>query len=149
ADRVGPAAWDGGGGLAEGCAALPGPSRLRAFGIEGEHVLTRRAFLAAGAMALAPRVRAGAAGPGRRGQQKLKLAEGDRDGLLYVPQNYKPDVATPLVLMFHGAGSTALNVSYTFPIADDLGFIVLAPDSRDEATWDMLLHGFGEDVEFI
>jgi phospholipase/carboxylesterase len=51
--------------------------------------------------------------------------------------------------MFHGAGSTALNVSYTFPIADELGFIVLAPDSRDEATWDMLLHGFGEDVEFI
>ena len=112
-------------------------------------MFTRRAFLAAGALALAPRSRAPATDPVRIGQQKLKLAEGDRDGLLYVPQNYKPDVATPLVLMFHGAGSTALNVSYTFPIADELGFIVLAPDSRDEATWDMLLHGFGEDVEFI
>ena len=100
-------------------------------------------------MALAPATRAGAADPVRIGQQKLKLADGDRDGLLYVPQNYKADVPTPLVLMFHGAGSTALNVSYTFPIADELGFIVLAPDSRDEATWDMLLHGFGEDVEFI
>ena len=113
-------------------------------------MLTRRRFLAvAGAMALAPATRAGAADPVRIGQQKLKLADGDRDGLLYVPQNYKADVPTPLVLMFHGAGSTALNVSYTFPIADELGFIVLAPDSRDEATWDMLLHGFGEDVEFI
>jgi phospholipase/carboxylesterase len=114
-------------------------------------VLTRRRFLAAaGAMTIVPRLRArAAADPVRIGQQKLKLADGDRDGLLYVPQNYKPDVPTPLVLMFHGAGSTALNVSYTFPIADELGFIVLAPDSRDEATWDMLLHGFGEDVEFI
>jgi len=55
----------------------------------------------------------------------------------------------PLILMLHGAGNTALSVTYTFEIADDLGFIVLAPDSRDESTWDMLLHGFGEDVEFI
>jgi phospholipase/carboxylesterase len=113
-------------------------------------MLTRRAFLAAaGATALAPRLRLRASDPVRIGQQKLKLAEGDRDGVLYVPQTYTLDVATPLVLMFHGAGSTALNVAYTFPIADDLGFIVLAPDSRDEATWDMLLHGYGEDVEFI
>ena len=83
-------------------------------------MLTRRTFLtAAGAMAIAPRLGArAAADPVRIGQQKLKLADGDRDGLLYVPQNYKPDVPTPLVLMFHGAGSTALNVSYTFPIAD-------------------------------
>ena len=115
-------------------------------------MLTRRSFLTAAAgIAIAPRLRgrAAAADPVRIGQQKLKLAEGDRDGLLYVPQTYKPDVPTPLVLMFHGAGSSALNVSYTFPVADDLGFIVLAPDSRDEATWDMLLHGYGDDVEFI
>ena len=55
----------------------------------------------------------------------------------------------PLVLMLHGAGGTGRAVSYTFEIADDLGIIVLAPDSRDEATWDMLLRGFGDDVEFI
>jgi len=114
----------------------------------GDYVLSRRAFLTATAGTAFARA-ARAADPVRIGQQKLKLAEGDRDGLLYVPKNYKPDVATPLVLMFHGAGSSALNVAYTFPIADDLGFIVLAPDSRDEATWDMLLHGFGDDVEFI
>ena len=114
-------------------------------------MLTRRSFLTAAAgIAIAPRLRGrAAADPVRIGQQKLKLAEGDRDGLLYVPQTYKPDVPTPLVLMFHGAGSSALNVSYTFPVADELGFIVLAPDSRDEATWDMLLHGYGDDVEFI
>jgi len=111
-------------------------------------MVTRRIFLAAaGAMAFARAVRA--ADSVRIGQQPLRLGDGNRDGLLYIPQGYKPDVAMPMVLMFHGAGSTALNVSYTFPIADDLGIIILAPDSRDEATWDMLLHGYGEDVEFI
>jgi len=94
-----------------------------------------------------PRVRA--ADPARIGQQPLKLGDGGRDGILHVPKGYKADVATPLILMLHGAGSSGLNVGYTFPIADELGVIVLAPDSRDEATWDMLLHGFGDDVEFI
>jgi phospholipase/carboxylesterase len=109
--------------------------------------LTRRAFLqAAGATAFARAARA--ADPVRIGQQALKLGD-NRDGLLYVPRGYEPDVPMPLMLMFHGAGGTALSVSYTFEIADDLGLIVLAPDSRDEATWDMLLHGYGDDVEFI
>jgi phospholipase/carboxylesterase len=115
----------------------------------GGYVLTRRSFLVAGAAAIAGARCLRAADPVRIGQQPLKLGDNGRDGVLYVPKDYKPDVPTPLVLMFHGAGSTGLNVGYTFPIADELGFIVLAPDSRDEATWDMLLRGFGEDVEFI
>jgi phospholipase/carboxylesterase len=113
-------------------------------------VISRRLLLkTAGAIALSGGARVRAADPVRVGQQPLKLGDGGRDGVLYVPRGYTPDKAAPLVLMFHGAGSTGLNVAYTFPIADDLGAIVLAPDSRDEATWDMLLHGFGEDVEFI
>src|SRR2546427_9940868 len=110
-------------------------------------VMTRRAFLAA-AGALAYARSAPAADAVRIGQQPLKLGD-DRDGLLYIPSGYKADVAMPMVLMLHGAGNTALSVTYTFEIADDLGLIILAPDSRDEATWDMLIHGFGEDVEFI
>src|SRR5712691_492000 len=132
-------------------------------------VMTRRAFLAAagtaGALAYARPARtadadgtaeaapyeidgAAQAASYRIGQQPLKLGD-DRDGLLYIPRGYKAGVAMPLILMLHGAGNTALSVTYTFEIADDLGFIILAPDSRDESTWDMLLHGFGEDVEFI
>jgi phospholipase/carboxylesterase len=112
-------------------------------------VLTRRAFLAAaGAMAIAPAARVRASDPARIGAQPLKLGD-DRDGILYVPRGYKPDAAAPMVLMLHGAGGTGQSVSYTFEIADDLGIVVLAPDSRDEATWDLLLHGYAEDVEFI
>jgi phospholipase/carboxylesterase len=112
--------------------------------------VTRREFLAAtGAAAAIGRPRpAAAADTLRIGQQPLKLGS-DRDGVLFIPKNYKDDVPMPLVLMFHGAGGTGLGVSYTFPHADDLGVIVLAPDSRDEATWDFLVHGYGEDVEFI
>jgi phospholipase/carboxylesterase len=129
--------------------------------------VTRRAFLAAsgGAAALGSAWPAAAADPAplrsdlrgltseaadpvRLGQQPLKLGS-DRDGVLFVPKGYKPEVPAPLVLMFHGAGGTGLGVSYTFTVADDLGIIVLAPDSRDEATWDFLVHGYGEDVEFI
>jgi phospholipase/carboxylesterase len=95
-----------------------------------------------------PARRASAVEPAKIGQQPLNLGS-DRDGILYVPRGYKPDVPTPLILMFHGAGGTGLGVNYTFPMADDHGVIILAPDSRDEATWDMLLHGFGDDVDFI
>jgi len=112
--------------------------------------ISRRAFLAgagtAAALGYSRAVRG--AEPTRFGENPLKLGS-DRDGLLYIPRGYKEGVPMPLVLMFHGAGSTGRGVSYTFEIADDLGVIVLAPDSRDEATWDMLLHGFGDDVEFI
>src|SRR3954465_10274025 len=113
-------------------------------------MITRRSFLAAGgaAAAFGYGPSAAAADRVRMGQQPLKLGS-DRDGVLFVPKGYTPEVATPLVLMFHGAGGTGLGVSYTFEVADDLGIIVLAPDSRDEATWDFLVHGYGEDVEFI
>ena len=112
--------------------------------------ISRREFLvAAGAAAALGSSRAiRGAEPTRFGENPLKLGS-DRDGLLYIPRGYREGVPMPLVLMFHGAGSTGRGVSYTFEIADDLGVIVLAPDSRDEATWDMLLHGFGDDVEFI
>jgi phospholipase/carboxylesterase len=113
--------------------------------------VTRRTFLAASGAAAAlglGRTAAAAADTLRIGQQPLKLGS-DRDGVLFVPKGYKDDVPAPLVLMFHGAGGTGLGVSYTFGVADDLGVIVLAPDSRDEATWDFLVHGYGEDVEFI
>jgi len=98
---------------------------------------------------MAGRARAArAADPTRFGENPLKLGT-DRDGILYIPRGYKEGTPMPLALMLHGAGGSGRGVSYTFEIADDLGVIVLAPDSRDEATWDMLLHGFGDDVEFI
>jgi phospholipase/carboxylesterase len=113
-------------------------------------MVSRRTFLKTGGAAVALGVArpARAADLLRLGPQPLKLGS-DRDGVLFIPKGYKPEVPAPLVLMFHGAGGTGQSVSYTFDVADDHGIIVLAPDSRDEATWDFLVHGYGEDVEFI
>jgi phospholipase/carboxylesterase len=109
-------------------------------------LVSRRDFLAAASLALVARPL-----PGQEltpGQYPLKL-DTVRDGLVYVPRTYKPGVATPLVVLFHGAGGSGLSASYAFPIADELGLIVLAPDSRDERTWDVILNGFGPDLEFL
>lgn len=114
--------------------------------------MKRRDFLAAGAAAalgtLLPR-RVAAADDVAPGQHPLKVAEGDRDGLYYIPRGYKPAVATPLWLVLHGAGGTSQSTAYSFPFADEFGAIVVAPDSRDERTWDGVLRDWGPDVDFI
>jgi len=113
--------------------------------------MNRRYFLAGAAAALAgvPTAIGAQRAEIAAGQHDLKLGEADRDGLLYIPRGYTHDKPAPLMVMLHGAGNTGRGVAYTFPLADEFGVVVLAPDSRDEATWDMLLTGYGPDVEFI
>jgi phospholipase/carboxylesterase len=114
--------------------------------------MTRREFLAATAVApivgrLAQDQPSRANEPGRH---PLNLGdEPDRDGFFYIPTAYKPDVAAPLLVMLHGAGNTSLSTAYAFPLADELGIILVAPDSRDERTWDGVLRNWGPDLEFI
>ena len=82
------------------------------------------------------------------GLRQLNL-ESERDGLLYVPRSYAPEIPTPLVLMLHGAGGTGRgSMGPLLPFADTFRFMLLAPDARLE-TWDVLRGGFGPDVEFI
>jgi predicted esterase len=122
-------------------------------------LVTRRSFLAltGGLLASAPWLPV----PGSRipttvrrdepfgpGQHPLDLNKG-RDGILYVPKGYKPGVPAPLMVVLHGAGQTSAWATRLFPLADEFGVLLLAPDSRDERTWDMILGGFGPDVEFI
>jgi phospholipase/carboxylesterase len=109
-------------------------------------IVTRREFLAAAA--LTPAALGQGAPPAGPGQYPLKLGE-DRDGLVYVPKGYTPETPLPLLLMLHGAGNTSLSVQYTFPLADELGVVILAPDSRDERTWDGVLRSWGPDLEFM
>src|SRR5581483_2861162 len=78
-----------------------------------------------------------------------RLGVGERDGLLYVPKGYKAGEPMPLLVLLHGAGNTSLSTQYAYPHADDFGFIVLSPDSRDERTWDAILGVWGPDLEFI
>src|SRR5581483_10090791 len=83
------------------------------------------------------------------GSHPLKLVEGDRDGLYYIPKGYRPETAMPLWVVLHGAGGTSQSAGYIFPFADEFGVLVVAPDSRDERTWDGVLRNWGPDVDFI
>lgn len=108
-------------------------------------IVTRRDFLAGSA--LAPLLQASRPQPLGK-QVPLRLGV-DRDGFVYVPNGYTGESRMPLLVMLHGAGSTAQSVQYALPLADEFGVIVLAPDSRDERTWDGVLRSWGPDVDFI
>jgi phospholipase/carboxylesterase len=71
-----------------------------------------------------------------------------RDGLLYVPRGYDSGRPAPLAVMLHGAGRDAQRMRSTFPLADELGLVIVAPDSRGR-TWDAIEGRIGPDVEFI
>lgn len=82
------------------------------------------------------------------GVHKLGLGgSSGRDGELYIPDT--DDWPAPLLVAFHGAGGVATHTVRVFlPLADSLGAVVLAPESRAQ-TWDVILGGFGPDVEFL
>jgi phospholipase/carboxylesterase len=53
----------------------------------------------------------------------------------------------PLVVLFHGAGSSArAGLDLLGDIADDAGLLLLVPQAR-ASSWDVLHGGFGPDVE--
>ena len=73
----------------------------------------------------------------------------ERDGLVYVPPSYDASRPAPLALMLHGAGGDARGgISPFLGLADEAGLVLLAPESRGR-TWDVLVGGYGPDVEFI
>ena len=81
------------------------------------------------------------------GEHPLGLDPG-RDGLLRIPSKYRPDVPAPLAVLLHGAGGRARRVISLLGVAESLGVIVLAPESRG-STWDAIQGDYGPDVGFI
>ncbi len=72
-----------------------------------------------------------------------------RDAFLYIPKSYKPDVPAPLAVLLHGAGQEAHELFTPLqPYADELGIVLVAPNSRD-SSWDIRYGAFGDDVVFI
>ena len=66
--------------------------------------------------------------------------------LVYVPAGYRPDLAAPLAVKLHGAGSDAKAALRPFlPLADARGLLLLATDAVGR-TWDVIERDFGPDV---
>lgn len=74
-----------------------------------------------------------------------------RDGFVYMPSGYSAGTPAPLLVLLHDAAGSAKDwENYAFgQLVDDLGVVVLAPDSRFD-TWDLnKIGGLREDVAFL
>ena len=71
-----------------------------------------------------------------------------RDGTLYIPKSVKSRTSAPLLVLLHGGGGRASYFRFTFPLAEELGVVILTLDARDN-TWDGIDSPFGPDVVFI
>ncbi|HSR40671.1 MAG TPA: hypothetical protein VLL48_00830 [Longimicrobiales bacterium] len=71
-----------------------------------------------------------------------------RDGLLYVPEGYDPDVPAPLFVALHGFGGSAEDWQSYPGRAEDRSMVFLAIESRAD-TWDVIRSGYGSDVRFL
>jgi phospholipase/carboxylesterase len=80
------------------------------------------------------------------GEHRLGLG-GQRDGTLYIPAA-ATSAARPLIVLLHGAGQGKEFFRFMLPLAEELGVVLLVPDSR-ERTWDGIRGRFGPDVRFI
>src|SRR5215213_9999683 len=106
---------------------------------------SRQSSVAQGRLTARPGPVSGAAPLGLR---PLEIGQA-RDGLLFVPNSYRPDRPAPLAVMLHGAGGEAQGGLAPFlDLAEAAGLVLLAPESRAQ-TWDVLRGGYGPDITFI
>ncbi|HYO61237.1 MAG TPA: phospholipase [Actinomycetota bacterium] len=97
---------------------------------------------------LTARPRRDVTGNARTGLFELEVGDG-RKPLLFVPDGYDARKPAPFALTLHGANAGAPNgMKRLLPYAEERGLILLAVASRDR-TWDVVLGGFGADVEHV
>jgi phospholipase/carboxylesterase len=112
-----------------------------AAGCGGGQMVTR-----IGARPAAPTI-ASAPGAHPLGLGGPTLRWGVRDGTLYIPKSaaLRP---VPLLVLLHGGGGRANYFRFTFPLAEELGVVILTLDARDN-TWDGIDSPYGPDVVFL
>jgi phospholipase/carboxylesterase len=71
-----------------------------------------------------------------------------RDGFIYIPKVMTTGKPLPLLVWLHGGGGNAVDIKHALPLAEELGVVVLALDSRHN-TWDAIDSPYGPDVLFI
>jgi phospholipase/carboxylesterase len=117
--------------------------------------MNRRTFIAIstiGALSLGRTRRAGAStrrqSEFKYGESRLGVSDDDRDGTLYVPKNYKAGSPMPVIMWLHGLAGSGDSARGLFPLAEEFGVIIIAPESRG-LTWGNEIPGFDDDVHFL
>jgi predicted esterase len=84
------------------------------------------------------------------GETRLGLADSpeERDGALYVPKSYKEGEPMPLLTILHGLSGGMTSARSMYPLAEEFGVIILAPESR-KLGWGKDAPGFDNDSVFI
>jgi predicted esterase len=75
-----------------------------------------------------------------------------RDGLIYVPASYRSSSPAPLLILLHGGGRSARDweTPDLAALADSVGAVVLAPDSRSHFSWDIVESGnYDTDLPYL
>jgi predicted esterase len=119
-------------------------------------MIHRRAFIAAGTAGVlgvaARRVHGQApqeAPPSfKYGENKIGISDDDRDGTFYVPKRYKPGTGSPVLMWLHGLAGSSDSARGLFPLAEEFGVVVIAPESR-RLTWGQSIPGFDDDVHYL
>lgn len=113
--------------LVAGCGSSPGAPSDGGGAEESGHLLARPGQ---------------ATDPLSPGQHSLQSTS----GLLYVPAGYEPGTPTPLLVLFHGEGGSSQSWVGLLPLADTMGFAVVATDSKG-LSWDLAEQSdFGPDI---
>jgi phospholipase/carboxylesterase len=86
--------------------------------------------------------------PFKHGESRLGISDDERDGMYYVPKNYKPGVPMPIMMMLHGFAGSAEDARRLYQLAEEFGVILLAPESRGVG-WGKLAPGFDDDVRYL
>ena len=114
--------------------------------------MDRRAFIALAALGIAAPRNVAARGRGqdgfKYGESRLGISDDERDGSVYVPKRYKPGVPMPVMMLLHGLAGSAESARGMYPLAEEFGVIIIAPESRG-ITWGQSIPGFDEDVRYL
>jgi len=82
------------------------------------------------------------------GETRMKLDDDDRQGTVYVPKAYKHGSPRPILMMLHGFNGSADSARRMQPLAEELGMVLVAPESRD-LTWGQSAPGFDPDSKYL
>ena len=79
---------------------------------------------------------------GAQTREKFEHGGRSREAFLYVPENVKPDIQAPLLVLLHGSGRDGASLVNPWrDLAREEGLVLVGPNATDRAGWNMKSDG--------